>query len=365
MFRSADASRQTVYAFNFHDRLASSAHFVNLNILQLIGCLGNIGRTLRPFIRGRDDSMRRFVGGKRFFTFRSMDRSQFLESLESRVVLNASTTSRSSCRGIHRHDLRGSHKRPDGAGVRNDKVALYNSSGSTIAIASHQRTWYYQFGITQNRDVRRPSIHAQTIRANVANFHKLAPGTGYPFQSPINISAKAINLASVLKVSYTPNYSTGETIAERSGTAADGVEVGFVPSNSDYVTAGGTVYQLTQFHFHSPSEDRINGKSTNVEIHFVNQSADGGISVLAVFVKLGVYNYSLDPILKAMNPALKTTTSPPSRHRPDQFRWTSPDEHARLVLPGLAHDRRVRGTAQLVRIPENRSRWISTSSSRM
>jgi carbonic anhydrase len=69
------------------------------------------------------------------------------------------------------------------------------------------------------------------------------------------------------------------------------------------------VYQLTQFHFHSPSEDLVNGKSTNLEIHFVNQSAQGGISVLAAFVKLGAHNYALDPILKAMNPALTATSS--------------------------------------------------------
>ena len=254
--------------------------------------------------------MRRFVGGKRFFTRRAMDRSLFLESLESRVVLNASTTYVhptaaiiGTISGVVTNDQ-------TGAGVRNDKVALYNSSGSTIAIAYTSATGYYQFGISQigTYVVRQftPKRYVQTS----PTFTNLPPAAGYPFQSPINISAKAINLASVLKVGYTPNYSTGETIAEGSGTAADGVEVGFVPSNSDYVTAGGTVYQLTQFHFHSPSEDRINGKSTNLEIHFVNQSADGGISVLAVFVKLGAHNYALDPILKAMNPALTTTSSP-------------------------------------------------------
>ena len=239
-----------------------------------------------------------------------------------------------------------------GAGVRNDKVALYNSSGSTIAIAHTSATGYYQFGITQigTYVVRQftPKRYVQTS----PTFTNLPPAAGYPFQSPINISAKAINLASVLKVSYTPNYSTGETIAERSGTAADGVEVGFVPSNSDYVTAGGTVYQLTQFHFHSPSEDRINGKSTNVEIHFVNQSADGGISVLAVFVKLRAHNYALDPILKAMNPALKTTTSLLPVTGPINFAGLLQTSMQGWYYQGSLTTAPVRGTAQLVRIPE-------------
>ncbi len=197
-----------------------------------------------------------------------------------------------------------------GVGVRNDKVALYNSNGRTVAIAYTSATGYYQFGITQIGAfvVRQftPKGYVQTS----PTFTNLPPAAGYPFQSPINITGKAINLASVLKVGYTPNDSTGATIEPDPSTPAHGLEVSFVPSNSDYVTAGGTVYQLTQFHFHSPSEDLINGKSTNLEIHFVNQSADGGISVLAVFVKLGAHNYALDPILKAMNPAPTAPRSP-------------------------------------------------------
>ena len=215
--------------------------------------------------------MRRSVSKTRFFERNPMGRSLFLESLESRVVLNAGTAHVhpaaaiiGTISGVVTNDL-------TGAGVRNDKVALYNSSGSTVAIAYTSATGYYQFGITQNGTyvVRQftPKRYVQTS----PTFANVPPAAGYPFQSPINISAKAINLASVLKVGYTPNDSTGETIVEGSGTAAHGLEVGFVPSNSDYVTAGGTVYQLTQFHFHSPSEDLINGKPTNLEIHFVNQ----------------------------------------------------------------------------------------------
>jgi carbonic anhydrase len=254
--------------------------------------------------------MRRSVGGTRSSKRSAIGQSFFSETLELRVLLNATSTQVrpaaaiiGTISGVVTNDV-------TGAGVRNDKVALRNSSGSTVAIAYTSATGYYQFGITQNGTyvVRQftPKGYVQTS----PTFTNVPPVAGYPFQSPINITGKAINLATVLHVGYTPNYSTGETVAEGPGTLGGGLEVGFVPSNSDYVTAGGTVYQLTQFHFHSPSEDLINGKSTNLEIHFVNQSADGGISVLAVFVKLGAHNYALDPILKAMNPALTATSSP-------------------------------------------------------
>ena len=254
--------------------------------------------------------MRRSVGGGRFHKRIAMGQSLFLESLESRVVLNATSAHVhpavaiiGTISGVVTNDV-------TGAGVKNDKVALYNSSGQTVAIAYTSANGHYQFGITQNGPyvVRQftPKGYVQTS----PTFTNTPPQAGHPFQSPINITGKAINLATVLKVGYSPNYSTGETIDVGPGTQGDGVEVGFVPSNSVYVTAGGTVYQLTQFHFHSPSEDLVNGKSTNLEIHFVNESAQGGISVLAVFVKIGAHNYALDPVLKALNPAPTAPSSP-------------------------------------------------------
>jgi len=269
--------------------------------------------------------MRRPVGKERFNKRRAMDQSLVLESLESRVVLNATSThvhpaaaiiGRIS--GVVTNDV-------TGAGVSNDKVALYNSAGGTVAIAYTSAAGHYQFGITQDGTyvVRQftPKGYVQTS----PSFTNVPPAAGYAFQSPINITGKAINLGTVLKVGYTPNYSTGETIEEGASTAGDGDEISFVPSNSDIVIAGGTVYQLTQFHFHSPSEDLINGKSTNLEIHFVNQSADGGISVLAVFVKLGAHNYALDPILKAMKPAVTATSSPLPINGPINFAGLVPN----------------------------------------
>jgi carbonic anhydrase len=263
--------------------------------------------------------MRRLVGSERLKTRRSMGQSLFLESLESRLVLSVTPAHvhpaaaiLGTISGVVTNDV-------TGAGVGNDKVALYNSSGSTVAVAHTSANGHYQFGITQTGTYVVRQFTPKGFVQTSPTFTNVPPVAGYPFQSPINITGKAINLATVLHVGYAPNDSTGETVVVGPGTLGDGLEVGFVPSNSDYVTAGGTVYQLTQFHFHSPSEDLVNGKSTNLEIHFVNQSADGGISVLGVFVKLGAHNYAVDPILKAMNPALKATSSPLSINGPINF----------------------------------------------
>lgn len=42
-----------------------------------------------------------------------------------------------------------------------------------------------------------------------------------------------------------------------------------------------------QFHFHKPSEEKINGKSYDMVAHLVHQSKDGKLAVLAVLLEAG------------------------------------------------------------------------------
>jgi carbonic anhydrase len=47
-------------------------------------------------------------------------------------------------------------------------------------------------------------------------------------------------------------------------------------------TIGKDIYELKQFHFHTPSENNINHKSFPLEAHFVHATADGKLAVVAV-----------------------------------------------------------------------------------
>lgn len=60
---------------------------------------------------------------------------------------------------------------------------------------------------------------------------------------------------------------------------------------------GNRKYQFVQFHFHHGSEHRINGKQADAEIHFVHQSDEGDLLVIAVLVETGVANAKLDNLL--------------------------------------------------------------------
>lgn len=55
-------------------------------------------------------------------------------------------------------------------------------------------------------------------------------------------------------------------------------------------------YELVQFHFHSPSEHTVNGKSFAMETHFVHKSAKGDLAVVGVLHGLGDANPALAPL---------------------------------------------------------------------
>ncbi|MCL4117052.1 UNVERIFIED_CONTAM: hypothetical protein GTU68_062078 [Idotea baltica] len=59
----------------------------------------------------------------------------------------------------------------------------------------------------------------------------------------------------------------------------------------------GDPYTLKQFHFHTPSENRIDGKQFPLEAHFVHVDKDGHIAVLAVMFEQGEANTSLAKLI--------------------------------------------------------------------
>jgi carbonic anhydrase len=63
---------------------------------------------------------------------------------------------------------------------------------------------------------------------------------------------------------------------------------------------GNDVYKLVQFHFHHPSEHRINGKGTAMEVHFVHAAPSGGYGVVGVMMKAGRHNASFARIAATM-----------------------------------------------------------------
>jgi carbonic anhydrase len=57
--------------------------------------------------------------------------------------------------------------------------------------------------------------------------------------------------------------------------------------SGNFITVSNQTYELQQFHFHRPSEERINGKGTEMVMHLVHKSADGKLAVVAVLLERG------------------------------------------------------------------------------
>ena len=55
----------------------------------------------------------------------------------------------------------------------------------------------------------------------------------------------------------------------------------------NFITVNNQTYELQQFHFHRPSEEKINGKGTEMVMHLVHRSAEGKLAIVAVLLERG------------------------------------------------------------------------------
>jgi carbonic anhydrase len=63
------------------------------------------------------------------------------------------------------------------------------------------------------------------------------------------------------------------------------VQVNVAPGN--FIQLGGRRWELAQFHFHRPSEERIDGRQFDMVAHLVHKDVDGKLAVVAVLLERG------------------------------------------------------------------------------
>jgi carbonic anhydrase len=57
--------------------------------------------------------------------------------------------------------------------------------------------------------------------------------------------------------------------------------------SGNFITVNNRMYELIQFHFHRPSEERINGKGYEMVVHLVHKDGEGRIAMLALLLERG------------------------------------------------------------------------------
>ncbi len=78
------------------------------------------------------------------------------------------------------------------------------------------------------------------------------------------------------------------------------IRVNYRRGNGNYLVVDGQRYELTQFHFHHPSEESISGKTYPMEAHLMYQTADGKAAGITVFIKSGRPNSVVEKLWEHM-----------------------------------------------------------------
>ena len=142
-------------------------------------------------------------------------------------------------------------------------------------------------GITKEPKVRRTGAHS------VRQFAACGEGR---HQSPIDITKATPGATAELRTTFPP----AELHIAHHGHIADGINNGHTIQinypDAETLTLGGVAYQLTQYHFHSPSEHTVDGKRFPMEMHLVHKSAGDRLAVVGVFIAEGAHNRAFDPV---------------------------------------------------------------------
>jgi carbonic anhydrase len=113
-------------------------------------------------------------------------------------------------------------------------------------------------------------------------------------QSPIDIrNAKKAQLPAIRF-----EYKSGSLKIINNGYTA--VRVDYAPGNGNFLFVGDQRYELTQFHFHHPSEESIQGQRFDMVAHLMHESSDGKIAGVAVLLKAGSANTTVRQLWEQM-----------------------------------------------------------------
>jgi carbonic anhydrase len=105
-------------------------------------------------------------------------------------------------------------------------------------------------------------------------------------QSPINIETRDAEKGGLKPIMFT--YLPGPAEVINNGHT---IQVNL--PNSGTARFDGLEYKLVQFHFHTPSEEKIDSMAQHMVAHFVHRAGDSKLAVVGVLFKLGKENAAL------------------------------------------------------------------------
>ena len=123
---------------------------------------------------------------------------------------------------------------------------------------------------------------------NPANWGREFPTCGIgKAQSPIDIKGPFVKATQAIE----PDYKEGALKIVNNGHT---IQVNVDPGSKLMIGKDG--FDLLQFHFHRPSEEKVNGKPMAMVAHFVHKNQAGKLAVLGVLLNEGAENVTLKTI---------------------------------------------------------------------
>jgi len=110
-------------------------------------------------------------------------------------------------------------------------------------------------------------------------------------QSPVDLDGFVEAELQALKL----GYKAGAADIVNNGHT---IQVNYAPGS--VLTVNGRSFELKQFHFHAPSENRIGGKQFPMEGHLVHADSQGNLAVVALMFQEGAANALLDKLWEKM-----------------------------------------------------------------
>ena len=110
-------------------------------------------------------------------------------------------------------------------------------------------------------------------------------------QSPVNLTGFVESELKPLDIAY---KAGGNKVINNSHSVMVSYQKGSV------LKVDGIDFELKQFHFHAPSENKINGKSYPMEAHLVHMDKDKNLAVVAVMFEEGAANPMLEKVFAVM-----------------------------------------------------------------
>jgi carbonic anhydrase len=110
-------------------------------------------------------------------------------------------------------------------------------------------------------------------------------------QSPIDIRTKHVHTADLPEIAFAYQPSPLKVVDN-----GHTVQVSYAPGS--FITVGDSKYELVQFHFHHPSEEKVNGHAFDMVAHLVHKDSAGKLAVVAVPVVKGKENAMIATVWK-------------------------------------------------------------------